>query len=214
MQSPIARRRRRIPNRGPGRGVYSPSNYGTKPCSIYFYYLVPGRNGDLTATASFFENGVVEITYQHLKERAAILVGQVRQGHITHAPDPCEDIEICWRRRSWLLYVLGDPALQFVQNPMRFETEAGTNLAYNHAFMDGREFPVDLDSGERLSATACINHMYANEHQDDLEVLGDYQEFDIRLSYNRMRGGWIASGPLEYDSGGTNMGPPVPPPTY
>src|ERR1044072_4978413 len=166
MQSPIARRRRRIPKRGPGRGVYSPSNYGTKPCSIYFYYLVPGRNGDLTATASFFENDVVEITYQHLKERAAILVGQVRQGHITHAPDPCEDIEICWRRRSWLLYVLGDPALQFVQNPMRFETEAGTNLAYNHAFREGCQFLYASDSGERLRAWASINQMTSNEHKE------------------------------------------------
>jgi hypothetical protein len=203
-------RQRRIANLGPNRSVHGSSNYGTRPQSIYFYYLAVGPDGRLAATPGFFQDEKSEIRYQDLKERAAILVDEARNGTLDPPPDECGGVSPCWTRRSWLLYVLGDPGLQFRRHAMVVRP-APPNLAYNHAFFDGREFPV-IAGTDRLSATACINHLYANEHQDDLAVLGDYQEFDIRLHYDRVRSPGVTDDPLEFDSGGTNMGPPVPPP--
>jgi hypothetical protein len=211
MQREIRRgRQRRIPNRGPNRNVHNTSNYDTKPHSVYFYYLTRAANGSLVATPGFFDNGNAELTYRELKERAALLVADARNGEIEPPPDDCDGPARCWTRRSWLLYVLDDPGLQFRHHPIEV-WPAPPNRAYNHAFFDGREFPVTVGP-DRLSATACINHLYANEHRDDLEVPGDYQDFDLRVYYEPVTGRPLTDDPLYFDSGGTNMGPPVPPP--
>jgi hypothetical protein len=211
MQTEIRRgRQRRIPNRGPNRNVHDSSNYDTRPHSVYFYYLARTAGGSLAATPGFFDNGNAELTYRELKDRAALLVAAARNGELRPPPDDCESPYPCWTRRSWLLYVLGDPGLRFRHNAMVVRP-APPGRAYNHAFFDGREFPVTAGA-DRLSATACINHLYANEHRDDLAVPGDYQDFAIRLYYQPVSGVRVTDPPLEFDSGGTNMGPPVPPP--
>ncbi|HYI63462.1 MAG TPA: hypothetical protein VEW71_01105 [Allosphingosinicella sp.] len=202
-----AREPRRIMNRGPNLSIYDSSNYNTEPRCIYFYYLMPrgGNTDNYDVAAYYFDNGPPAISLRDLKQRAVKLVENHRTGGNMAEYLP-RGFDEPWRRRSWLLGVLGDPDYAFDRRGALTFVPGG-GYASNLAFLDGDDFRVAASNDDRLSAFCCINHMYANEHRDDL-LEEQVQPFCLKFH-------WSKTGfqrPRPPDTGGTNMGPPVPPP--
>lgn len=112
-------------------------------------------------------------------------------------------------RRGWALHKRADGGTAIAFN-------IGKSSTPNHSFFDGRDLEVEIPDGgggtDRRSAIALINHMKRNSDGEDL-LEGDAQPFlfDVYVdaSYSGSTGSALT---VILDPGGTNMGPPVPPP--
>jgi hypothetical protein len=114
---------------------------------------------------------------------------------------------IVWRKKSYIVFVVDDPAV-VLSKKAAFNIGSSVGGTPNHSFFDAWDMPdIDLseqgDGSRMASAVCCINHMKANDAGDDLGSTA--QRFRFRLHPDPRH-------PLYPDSGGTNMGPPVPPP--
>jgi hypothetical protein len=138
--------------------------------------------------------------------------------------------DIYWRRKSYLVILIDykNGAKKWgleKLNALTFIPDTTLGYEENHSFFDGRDYEVDLsdrkDGSEMRAAICCINHLTKNDQGDDLSYennkLGT-QGFKLHINFDppfvetskaHGRSDVVIMYP---DSGGTNMGPPVPPP--
>jgi hypothetical protein len=192
------------------------------PATIYFYYVgaeTPG--GPLEVKHYFYIHGR-DLIYDigpdsDLEERVRALALNARNNG-NNPPQCGADWEyIVWNHKSYFVILLDDPNIQFEpRNALKFKIDVGG--APNHSFFDGRNLDVPLPNrvggGMRsFSAFCCINHMKRN---DDGADLGDNPEyFNFVLNTQPPPDGSATRSMLDDPgTGGTNMGPPAPPPGF
>lgn len=199
------------------RKEYPP--FDKTPASIYFYYIGPkDAGGSRSVKHYFYVHGYDTIAdpprpaASELEERVRLLAINARSGG--NNPPQCGEAWkfIVWNHKSYLVILIDDPDIRFAPDA-GLEFVQDNNGTPNHSFFDAREFYVSLSypGGPQLApALCCINHMKRNEAGDDL---GDYPEFfNFVLHTNKQLGQRYL---LDYpDAGGTNMGPPAPPPGF
>ncbi|HEY5713271.1 MAG TPA: hypothetical protein VIT38_15355 [Allosphingosinicella sp.] len=192
------------------------------PSCIYFYYIKLNDNGPATIKHYYYSDGDRKIHADDIPE----LVRQLgRNGREIYGVPPqhgegfstTDYRRIAWRRKSYIAFLLDndDADAHFSKNNKNaFKFYRKQDATKNHSFFDGFEVEVDLsddeDGSQIRTAVVCINHMKKTADGNDLGIGGvaeeDEYKFELNIQLNR------ASLTRAPDSGGTNMGPPVPPP--
>ena len=206
------------------------------PWSAYFYYVgkAPAGSIERPVTVYLYQSLHGPIDRAGLRELTTQLARNARQDLASQNPQPFT-AAFSWTRKSYIIILVDDPKFRFEQgNAIRLTAvDGGTN----HSFFDGLDFgDIDLPGPlggavvERVSAVCFIDHMKRNLAGHDL-LLGDIQRFRRELSpvitfrfakvgasggltklLKAAKGLLMGDPPQFEDDGGTNMGPPVPPP--
>lgn len=115
-----------------------------------------------------------------------------------------------WTMRTYIVIVIDSRGWKFREDA-GIIFDPTDDKTPNHTFFDGFDFDVDVDIGplspRKASAAGFINYMAADEYGNPL-ARNEEQVFKFWL---------IPSNPAKsrsdpVDPGGTNLGPPVPPP--
>jgi hypothetical protein len=187
------------PKPGNNRPFKDKSGWGSTPFCIYYYYLTPDQNGGFYVEAYYYDEGA-EIPKSELRSRVEMLTQNAMLKWPTRQPCGWDFSDLRWRRLSYLVIALNDPNRK-LEGDKAIEFDVTTP---NHTFLDGDTMVVEPETGVKISVAYCINHMSRNSTGDPLEV--GSQEFRFRL--NGLNRAWSDDG-----GSGTNMGPPVPPPS-
>jgi hypothetical protein len=207
-----------VPPPNPDEYVYRPrkteAGFDEVPATIYFYFVTKA-SGSWSVKHYFYVHGRDPITdvspHSDLEERVRLLARNA-QNNGNNPPQCGANWEyIVWNHESYFVILIDDPTVKFDQNNA-IEFDLLKNGTPNHSFFDGREFTVPLPDQagvtQAFPAFCCINHMKRNEAGNDL---GDYPEYFHFVPHTSPT--LRSLGILEFtDSGGTNMGPPSPPP--
>lgn len=197
--------------RGSWRGILRPTGYSTDVSAIYFYYLKERGGGKFVAQAYYYDHGDTPIRAEQFDG----IVKRLTENAILDTdmpPKMAYDFDGAkWRRKSWLVVVLEDEDSAFDRyDPIVFD-ENNSDYDVNYSFGDGELIVTRPEiKGEtlQLNGLRAINHMKRNEKGDPL-LDGEKAKYKFRLNFSNSRRAHL----LNYqDSGGTNMGPPVPPP--
>jgi hypothetical protein len=116
------------------------------------------------------------------------------------------------RRKSYLIIVAANAADIDRVNPIEFvgvDSDGNLNDG-RHTFHDIRYGTIEFgqDPADRLQIVTCENHMQSKANRTNL-LPKEWEDFTFTLQFDGIRAARF--GP---DSGGTNMGPPVPPPAF
>jgi hypothetical protein len=176
--------------------------YEKVPACVYFYYLT--SNGGSYDTKHYYHTDGDNQPINHQKMHA--LIEKLAANAAAGGSDPPQSGEgdkyVVWSRISYLAFVVDADDAEWDGEAITVDPALGLP---NHTFFDGADLKV-LVNGKERPAAWCINYMKDATGAE----LGDWNEqFFIRLKIKSN----VESTQLEYpDSGGTNMGPPVPPP--
>lgn len=193
--------------------------YDKVPYVIYFYHVRLEPQGRLQVThyTKVYQQAV---TYPMLQGAVQNLVDNARNGGSAPAPDLTDNFaNIVWTRKSyvvifvdeesWTLHRNGDPL-----EGVRFNTLLGMP---NHTFFDADDLTVNVQDPvtgvvTQRSAIAIVNHMKRNEAGDDL-LQTEAQHFKFEIIFDvKFVDQSDAPMIVIFDPGGTNLGPPIPPP--
>jgi hypothetical protein len=177
--------------------------------SAYLYYL-DFNGGTEVAGETIYEfydhpDAVID------KDRLALqLIANAHTGG--NSPPPCSfnHLEVMLRRKSYLIIVAANAPAINQNNPITFSVknvDGDTNNG-NHTFERVIYYPLSLGptQADNLQIITCENKMQSMENGGNLGRK-EWEDFEFTLQFEG-----VAPLQLEYDSGGTNMGPPVPPP--
>lgn len=188
------------------------NNFRKIPYCIYFYYIGPARDGtdDHYVRHYYKEREFEPIRYEEIEEiiRDLALNARRPEGEQNPQPNGSNLDNLKWYRKSYLAFIIDrtDEYLS-LDNPLIVDQKYTGKK--NYSFFDGWAKEVDLSPGRNGSqmrtATCFINHMKTNWQGSDLGDAEDY--IPSKLNILRQRGDKYYP-----DSGGTNMGPPMPPP--
>lgn len=200
------------------------TNFQKVPHRIYFYYLTFGDEG-LPIVRRYLDdnNGnPVEIPYDSVESHITQLARNARNGGTNPPPLPGYGITgSIWEHKSYISLVVDSMYWRLHKYGPNNRTAIAINSlrggANNYTFFDAADMNVDMTgTGEFRTAVYFINHMKKNEEGDDLTyksdgITRDSQTFKFDIYYDVER----ADGTVEEirdDPGGTNLGPPAPPP--
>jgi hypothetical protein len=176
--------------------------------AIYFYHVKITGGGALDVTAYH------HCQYSPLNRQTLVLaVTEMARNARTKdfAWPPCGKgfNAIPRRRKGYFAVVLDDPAEKLAEDGA-IAFYDGSGKPSRHNFSDAFNFEVDVgppgSPGGRLSAVVCLNRMKSKKSDGDL-AKGEAEDFQLELFYGSKK----RRGP-PYEDGGTNQGPPVPPP--
>lgn len=202
----------------PKKGTF---NFGALPRCMYFYYIGPYLLGEPGYDASnprkrkirhyYHADRDVKIDYDATEQLIIELTHNARKPELNQIPPPDgADLKyLVWTRKSYIAFVVDEPDVDFdYDNPIIFNKDVDGKGERNHTFFDGWSKPVYIPNengvgGVSRPVVCFINHM-KRRGGSDLDYEGQYFHFVLGDG-----GIWIRQYP---DSGGTNMGPPVPPP--
>jgi hypothetical protein len=126
--------------------------------------------------------------------------------------------DIVWRRRSYVAFVIDEPAFQF----RKYKDGGGIffdpSKQNNHSFFDAKDTDVDVstahDGSAKISGVYCINHMKGDDQKWDDLGNGLPPGKTAAQSYKFSLGYEAVTNPgkiMTFDPDGTNVGPPPPP---
>lgn len=171
------------------------------PWCIYFYYIKPQTRGAPIVRRYSYSKAGSEIQPTELAEVITRLTLNAKRPDDQQNPWP-EGYDwkgIVWRRRSYFVVVVDDPARKFVPGSgMTFSALGSENIT----FYDAKDFKLTV-AGRDLPVFYCINHMKKNRDGDDLGSSFYYRFYlhtDPRLP-----------DVVYPESGGQNQGPGIPP---
>lgn len=179
------------------------------PRCMYFYYIGLDSQGRKVVKHYYYADGDKEIEPEDVERivtslaENAIIADEDQQ---TPPPNGYNWKGMVWTRKSYLAFLLDVPGDDFSGNV--FEVSSATT-GENHSFFDGVVFSVTLPShGNGRTdppVVCCINHMKKGPGGSDLGRQAERYELKLHRTSHSL-------GDREPDDGGTNMGPPVPPP--
>jgi hypothetical protein len=177
------------------------------PCCIYFYYIGEPTDGYQTVLHYYYTGTNEPIMTEELRTKIKDLVLNARKRSWQNPP-PCgsDGRYIVWTRKSYLVIAVDNPSYRFDPNQ-----QAVVFKEPQDTFFDGWDDKINIPdaSGNRhVSVFCCINYMKKNAAGDDLEDADSDPPQPIIFDVNPNP---LIQVPFP-DSGGTNMGPPVPPP--
>jgi hypothetical protein len=192
--------------------VYDPGKVAISPECIYFYYV----------TLTALKRPVVCVYYYDHKrpfgagELVESIKALARNARLNEdVPPKCGTTFECinWQRKSYFVMMLDhDDIFLMPDNAIMFDVAGGHTP--NHTFFDGDDINIEVQniSGDMdlVPALCCINYMSRNEAGNDLGP-EERQHFIYKIyTKSRTRPDFIGQDVI--DPGGTNLGPPVPPP--
>lgn len=183
----------------------SPSNFAHQvPHTIYFYYAAPTGGGsgyDVRAYIWCEDNKILPAA---LPGHIARLTSNARQNGSNPKPIGKSLNDVPWWRISYLVVALEDPTGFDADNAVEITRDDGSANGHpNHCFFDGGDGSITVPGEADIQAMWTVNYM-KNKSGKDIPK-GKVHKFIFRFNPARGR-------PFYPDSGGTNMGPPVPPP--
>jgi hypothetical protein len=200
-----ARREVARPPSGPAdpEWIYHPkkanSPYDLTPYCMYFYYDgVPATSGG-PRIRHYYHQSDDPIEDGQLKD---LITSLAKEARLPSTPFIGSDwLYMYWNRICYIAILVDRPSfLLKKKNALRFTRKNGGHV--NHTFFDAQDFDIDLGTDKR-TAVCFINHM--KKDQSGALLIQGHQYFNFEFP--------VGSKYLLYaDSGGTNMGPPVPPP--
>jgi hypothetical protein len=164
--------------------------------SAYLNFIWPMGKDNLYLSRSCYFDRDREITEGRLRN---IIAGAVA----TLSPDMPPQLVpgTSFRRRSYLAFVLPGTAWQFKTPPIEFFNNE------NYSFFSGKSYK---EAG--YSAFHCVNHMRKSEAGASPEP-NEVLRYDYRLHVEPRGHVRIDDASQTLDGSGTNMGPPVSPPS-
>lgn len=178
-----------------------------RPWTAYFYYVPKGPRTPARSVRYDYYSHQGRIKKDDLKEIIESLTLNARQKLEDQGPKPADKKER-WRKKSWIILVVDDPNYAFDRPGVIIRADPASEP--NHTFYDADQFnhmPVREPNSPALSNVSAIyfmNHMKGGWDENDVSP-GQYQFFQFDFLPP-------IGFPLVPDDGGTNLGPPVPPP--
>lgn len=194
--------------------------FGKTPYCLYFYYIGPpeivGPEQDrVRKITHYFVESDEAIEREDVPEIVRTLALNARKPTKDQSPAPTgyNLQSIKWERKSYISFVIDDDNLRLKRDEA-IEFDRENDGAENHSFFDGWDFDIYV-GGKYRQAFCCINHVKRNQAGGDLGH--DIREGETKIpEYFHFRLNTVppqeSLRPRFPDSGGTNMGPPVPPP--
>ncbi|MEA3030213.1 MAG: hypothetical protein QOG13_1538 [Sphingomonadales bacterium] len=218
------------------RYVAGKPGFDKLPHCIFFYYVRVNGNGTLEISHYFYENFDEEGVSLPIPRDEATLNGLMKTLALNARPTgsgnpPANGSNfrnIVWNRKSyigifidegnWALHKFAnqDPGVLFITDPK--DGKAGLE---NHTFFDAMDLDITMPifrpkSGapteDQRSAIVFMNHMKADEAGNDLGGGGTGQFFQFKMFFGVKFADGTDGMTVIFDPGGTNMGPPLPPP--
>jgi hypothetical protein len=194
------RYRDRNPRREPGK----------IPACLYLYHIGPFENHRRRVRHYYYNGDGEPLNPERVRELVVQLTQNARRPEPEQAPPPIggDWQYVVWSRKSYVAIVIDDPTVRFVEgDAIRFKLQGG--YLPNHSFYDAQDWTVDVPSApgpsSECSIVLFVNHI-TGEGLEDLPAEAERFRFDLN-TIPPLR------DDIRYpDSGGTNMGPPVPPP--
>lgn len=187
---------------------YTPKKHKPKyrkiPHCIYFYYIGDDHAGARPFRRYYYPSVDGEIREEHLSGLIRDLAVNARSDGNDPPKDGTDGKNIVWTRKGYLVFLIDDPQVVFDSEGIVFLPGSNNNTLY-----DAKNIEVDIsDAGDQsrmVSCVYCINHMKRNKAGDDLE-------YEVKKVPFKLRTIPPLVAPVVPDDGGTNLGPPVPPP--
>lgn len=199
------------------------------PHCVYFYYVRIDRSGKVRVDHYLYAEGPLKdptkwppIPYKDMPDIVYKLALNGRPGVRCKDPpklDTHNFDDIPWKRKSYIAIFIDEGNWSFHRRQagkpsVAFDPDWGTP---NHSFFDALDLVFDMPNKytkgtDKRSAIFFINHMKRNAKGDDL-LKWESQPFKFDM--------WLAAVFAEtsqrgmtanFDPGGTNLGPPLPPP--
>lgn len=178
-------------------------------CCIYFYYLAKDKNNKLICRSYyFFDRSVNLSTVEKLRQQIIVLSANAR---IDGDYPPCHGdrfSDLAMRKRdSFYVVVVDDEEYKFSQDdPLRLKTVEKYPVDASYTFSKSYELDLDMSGYETGpdSITAAYRKNYLKNRLGNVLNENESESFNLYLN--------PGIPTIVPDSGGTNMGPPVPPP--
>lgn len=183
-------------------------NFKDRPWTAYFYYVPKGPRTDVKSIRYDYYSHQGRIKKSELKEIIASLTRNARREVKDQGPKPNLCKKEPWRKKSWIILVVDDPEYAFSKPGVIIRPDSGSDP--NYTFYDADRFnhmsveEPGSQARSNVSAIYFMNHMKRGWDEIDVEAgQGAFFQFDFLPPLGT---------PFVPDDGGTNLGPPVPPP--
>lgn len=171
------------------------------PACIYFYYV--GEDGKTSKNYYYTDGENKPIHYDKVQGIVQRLAANAAASGRDPPQDGINSDHLVWSRVSYLAFVLSSDQASWDGQAIKVTADDGEP---KHGFYDGMDKQIDIGGGKMRWAAWCINYMKDMDWKD----LGN-EDRTCRLDLQIKTGKARKKVPWP-DSGGTNMGPPVPPP--
>jgi hypothetical protein len=192
---------------------YAAAPNAIAPHSMYFYYMIPGMEDDLSdaeVRSYFFDNVSDDGKPYPITDVLATVryLAVNARDDLDWPPRISGGIgDVKWRQKSYIVFLIASRTIKFKHHE-GIKVKGNGSYGMNHAFYDGFDRDIEIDfpgTGlETMNMFCCTNHIC----DPDGKNLGNRVQDKI---YFRLQFEGFAALFLP-DSGGTNMGPPVSPP--
>ena len=176
---------------------------------VYFYYFT-----DPTTGSEPIPKVYVYDHYRPLWNRQKVeeIVEDLTVNAATGGNQPEQVAEgfdaVPWTKISLVAIVMDNPLWQFISGKAIFFEEREGREG-NHSFFDAFDFdvPFEADGAGRLASALCFTNHMVDAYGNDL-AHGQREKFKYTLCVRNRQ----SLATIDIDPGGTNLGPPVPPP--
>jgi hypothetical protein len=170
---------------------------------IYFYYIRydGGQGSSMNVYYDFDKHEPIK-SKADLVKRATALAENAMKGDF--APPPCGHsfAAVPWRRKSYLVFLLDDPVLNFPgKEALSLEFQDSQAETVNHSFFNADKWDITA-MGRQVTVLSCVDLMQHKSGRPMMDGEVETYTVDLSLSHNRTVRG----------DGGTNQGGPIPPP--
>jgi hypothetical protein len=182
-----------------------------QPHSMYFYYLIPGANENLSdaeVRSYFYDNGVtaegMPIPILDVDDEVRTLAINARAERDWPPRINVGIGGVKWRQKSYIVLLIASSIIKFRHNAAIKSSASHGNHAFYDAF--DRDIVINFPGTgtETMNMFCCTNHI-CDENGKNLAV-DKTETIEFTLQFEGFQALFLP------DSGGTNMGPPVAPP--
>jgi hypothetical protein len=192
------------------------------PHHIYFYYITFGAGGAPEIRQYDYDSST-GIDYGSVPAKISDLANNARNNGSSPPPSEFDFAALKWNRVSYIAFVMDSAnwvLWKRLSDPQRagivFDPKKQTTVTIsdNHSFFDASDLTVPIPNGsggtDLRSGIYFMNHMKADDAGTDLGSTDINFAFD--MYFDVVMNGSKLPTVFIIDPGGTNMGPPAPPP--
>jgi hypothetical protein len=185
--------------------------YLTPWCAWFYYMYRESEQSPYKVKHYFYDRPEGPIEYNELRSLITRWGKNARKPDDEQNPKPEREgwDYIEWHRKSYIVFLIDDLSYRFDRNEaIWFGYDDNGITKPNHTFFDAKDYddiklPRSGGGTDDVAAVVCINHMKKREDGRDLRDENQGFHFDFNPAVERR---------VTPEDGGTNMGPPVPPP--
>lgn len=176
------------------------------PRTAYFYYVNPSR---VEVKHYKYMTADTDIEKRYINNLIKFLVRNARNNDVDLPQYGADWNHMVWTHKSYIIVFVDDAG----KNPTANRAISVDYSQFNYSFSDAWEEPVqmlDLNGQPAVfRAICCINHMKKNFAGENLDLEQQKVKFNLHIDDMDHMDRRLFPG-----TGGTNMGPPAPPPLF